>query len=397
MQSQLFSSGSPSAGGGDREMVTRLKDIAEDLDLSVVTISKVLRDHPDIGAETRKRVLQRMKELNYQPNIAARSLISGKTWTIGLVVPDLLHPFFAQIAKEISVEVRKKGYSLFISSSDEDAALEQEEIAQLLARRVDVMLIASAQWTVESFKRIEEQKVPFILLDRQFLGFESNFVGVDDTAVGMLATTHLIKQGCRHIAHIRGPEVSTAMGRLEGYKRALAAHHMTSRAGDIVSIGPSGDHVGDQAGYAATVKLLANKSRPDGIFCFNDPVALGTMRAILDAGLRVPEDIAVVGCGNVSYSDFLRVPLTSVDQNSKMIGKIAATLALKLALSKVPGEPKSALVQPHLVVRASSLRGTGLRGAGLRLTEAGVSTMRQPGKRIDKTIRSRGARVSRPA
>jgi LacI family transcriptional regulator len=376
-------------------MVTRLKDIAEDLGLSVVTISKVLRDHPDIGAETRKRVLQRMKELNYQPNIAARSLITGKTWTIGLVVPDLLHPFFAQIAKEISVEVRKKGYSLFISSSDEDAALEQEEIAQLLARRVDVMLIASAQWTVESLKCIEEQKVPFILLDRQFPGFESNFVGVDDTAVGVLATTHLIEQGCRRIAHIRGPEVSTAIGRLEGYKRALAAHDMAPQAGDIISIGPSGDHVGDQAGYAATVKLLENKNRPDGIFCFNDPVALGTMRAILDAGLRVPEDIAVVGCGNVSYSDFLRVPLTSVDQNSKMIGKIAATLALKLALSKGPTEPKSALVQPHLVVRASSLRGAGLRRS--EAGEAGVSAKPQPATRIDKTARSRGARASRPA
>ena len=285
-------------------MVTRLKDIAQDLGLSVVTISKVLRDHPDIGAATRKRVLRRMKELNYQPNIAARSLITGRTWTIGLVVPDLLHPFFAQIAKEISVEVRKKGYSLFISSSDEDPALEQEEIAQLLARRVDVMLIASAQLTVESFERIEEQKVPFILLDRQFPGFESNFVGVDDAAVGVLATTHLIEQGCRRIAHIRGPEVSTAIGRLEGYKQALATHQMTPLAGHMVSIGPSGDHVGDKAGYAATVKLLANKSRPDGIFCFNDPVALGTMRAILDAGLRVPEDIAVVGCGNLSYSDF---------------------------------------------------------------------------------------------
>ena len=139
-------------------MVARLKDIAQDLGLSVVTISKVLRNHPDIGEQTRKRVLKRMKELNYQPNFAARSLIAGRTWTIGLVVPDLLHPFFAQIAKGISVEVRRKGYSLLISSSDEDPALEQEEIAQLLARRVDVMLVASSQWTVESFRQFEEQE-----------------------------------------------------------------------------------------------------------------------------------------------------------------------------------------------------------------------------------------------
>ena len=337
-------------------MVARLKDIAQDLGLSVVTISKVLRNHPDIGEQTRKRVLKRMKELNYQPNFAARSLITGRTWTIGLVVPDLLHPFFAQIAKAISVDVRRKGYSLFISSSDEDPALEQEEIAQLVARRVDVMLIASTQLTEQNFRNIEEQKIPYILLDRQFTGFDSNFVGVDDAAVGELATTHLIEQGCQRIAHIRGPEISTAIGRLNGYKKALAARQMAPLPGHVVSIGPSGDHVGDKAGYAAALKLLALKPRPDGIFCFNDPVALGAMRAILDAGLRVPEDIAVVGCGNLSYSDFLRVPLTSVDQNSRMIGKMAATQALKLAESKTPVPRKNALAAPQLVVRASSLR-----------------------------------------
>lgn len=101
-------------------MAARLKDIANDLGLSVVTVSKVLRNHPDIGEETRKRVLKRMRELNYQPNLAARSLVTGRTWTLGLVVPDLLHPFFADIAKAISVEARKHGYSLLISSSDED-------------------------------------------------------------------------------------------------------------------------------------------------------------------------------------------------------------------------------------------------------------------------------------
>lgn len=337
-------------------MVARLKDIALDLGLSVVTVSKVLRDHPDISEETRKRVLKRMKELNYQPNLAARSLITGRTWTIGLVVPDLLHPFFAQIAKVISGEVRKKGYSLFISSSDEDPELERQEIAQLLARRVDVLLVASAQLTVESFRRIEEQKIPCILLDRQFQGFESNFVGVDDRAIGLLATAHLIDQGCQRIAHIRGPEVSTALGRLEGYKQALAERQMTSLPGHIVSIGASGDHRGERGGYEAALKLLAGTNRPDGIFCFNDPVAIGVMRAILDAGLRIPEDVAVVGCGNLSYSDFLRVPLSSVDQNSKRIGEVAAAMALKLAQAKGPRGVRVELLAPQMVVRASSLR-----------------------------------------
>lgn len=337
-------------------MAIRLKDIANDLGLSVVTISKVLRDHPDIAAETRRRVLKRIRELNYQPNFAARSLVTGRTWTLGLVVPDLLHPFFAEIAKAISVETRKHGYSLLISSSDEDPELEAQEIKQLLARRVDVILIASAQWSVDCFRMIEEHKTPYILLDRRFQGLDANFVGVDDEAVGSLATSHLIEQGCKRIAHIRGPEVSTAIGRLEGYKRVLASYNLTPLPGHIVSLGTSGDHRGEKGGYEAAKRLLASEAKPDGIFCFNDPSALGAMRAILEAGLRIPEEVAVIGCGNLSYSDFLRVPLSSVDQGSENIGKSAAELALKIARQQDPIRPKAELITPHVVVRASSQR-----------------------------------------
>jgi LacI family transcriptional regulator len=334
----------------------RMKDIARDLGLSTVTISKALRGHPDIADETRKRVLKRMEELHYQPNLAARSLITGRTWTVGLVVPDLLHPFFAQVAKAISAGIRGQGYSLIITSSEEDPELEQREIEQLLARRVDVLVIASAQWTVESFRRIEQQQTPYVLIDRCFVGLPANFVGVDDEMVGLLGTQHLIEQGCHLIGHIRGPEASTALGRVEGYKRALNAHGLTPLPQHIVSIGTSGDDRGEPGGYEAARKLLRGEPRPDGIFCFNDPVALGAMRAILDAGLRIPEDIAVVGCGNVLYSDFLRVPLTSVDQDSAAIGRYAAELALSLAVAKTPVRPKTVLVTPKLVVRASSQR-----------------------------------------
>jgi len=334
----------------------RMKDIAMDMGLSTVTISKVLRGHSDISDETRKRVLKRMEELNYQPNLAARALITGRTWTIGLVVPDLLHPFFAQVAKAVSNAIRGQGYSLIITSSEEDPELERQEIEQLLARRVDVMLIASAQWTVESFRHIEERKIPYILIDRRFTGLAANFVGVDDEEVGLLATSHLIEQGCKRIAHIRGPETSTAIGRLEGYRRALSARQKEFEPKYVVSIGSSGDDRGEPGGYEAARKLLAVSPRPDGIFCFNDPIALGAMRAIIDAGLRIPEDVAVVGCGNLSYSDFLRVPLTSVDQNSSEIGKLSAELALALVASKTALRPKVELTPPKLVVRASSMR-----------------------------------------
>jgi len=336
-------------------MTVRMKDIARDLGVSVVTVSKVLRNHSDISDETRQRVLKRMKELNYRPNLAARALITGKTFTIGLIVPDLLHPFFAQVAKALSGVFRMRGYSLILSSSEEDPELEKQELDVLLARRVDAILIASAQWTVESFRQIEDQRIPYVLIDRRFVGLAANFVGVDDEASGALATEHLIENGCCRIAHIRGPEVSTAIGRAEGYRRSLARHGLTPQPGYLISMA-YGDERGESGGYEAAKTLLAMDPRPDGIFCYNDPTAMGVMHCILDAGLRIPEDIAVVGCGNVHYSDFLRVPLTTIDQDSQAIGERAAELALSLIDAKTPVRPSSICITPQLVVRASSRR-----------------------------------------
>jgi len=336
-------------------MPVRMKDIARDLGVSVVTVSKVLRNHKDIGEETRKRVLRRVKELNYRPNMAARALTTGRTYIAGLIVPDLLHPFFAQIARALSAALRQHGYGLLLSSSEEDPELERQEIEQLLARRVDVILIASAQETAKSLRRIKAHQTPYVLIDRRFAGFAADFVGTDDVAVGLLATNHLIEQGCRHIAHIGGPAVSTAVNRLQGYRQALAGAGMDAPAGHVIAI-RSGDDRGDRHGYAATRRLLATNPRPDAIFCFNDPVALGAMQAVLESGLRIPEDVAIVGCGNVSYSAFLRVPLSTVDQGSAAIGTEAARRALALLKTGKPDRPTTVIVPAKLMVRASSLR-----------------------------------------
>src|SRR6266704_2633710 len=134
-------------------MAVRMKDIAEGLGLSVVTISKVLRNHPDIAEETRERVLERIKELDYQPNTMARSLVTGRSFLIGLIVPDLLHPFFAEIAKSLSAVLGKSGYSLIIASSDEDPEVEAREIQHLVARQLDALVIASSGSDTVAFER----------------------------------------------------------------------------------------------------------------------------------------------------------------------------------------------------------------------------------------------------
>jgi LacI family transcriptional regulator len=332
-----------------------MKDIARDLGVSIVTVSKVLRNHPDVGDETRNRVLARVKELDYRPNLAARSLVTGRTYLVGLVVPDLLHPFFAEIAKSLSDVLRQNGYYLIVSSSQEDPDLEEQEINQLLARRLDTLIIAPCRTTADLFFRIENQKTPYVLIDRSLPGLSANFVGVDDEAIGMFATKHLIEIGCERIAHIRGPETSPGIRRLEGYKRALAQAGLKIM-NDYIIAERKGDVDTRQHGAEAMRQLLSLKPRPDGLFCYNDPLAIGAMNYALNRGLRIPEDIAVIGSGNLHYDDSLRVPLSSIDQHSRQIGEEAARVTLGILKSKVPPKPEIVMLQPELIVRASTLR-----------------------------------------
>jgi LacI family transcriptional regulator len=336
-------------------MAVTMKDIARDLHVSVITVSKVIRNQTDVSEETRQRVLKRIREMNYRPNLAARALVTGRTYAVGLIVPDLVHPFFSEVAKGLSNALRRKNYSLLISSSEEDPRLEHQEIERLLSRGVDGILIASTQCTVESFRRIEESGTPYILIDRCFRGLAANFIGVDDVAVGRLATQHLISVGCRRIAHIRGPETSVGLGRLEGYNQELAANHLGPYT-DYVVPARSGDVETYSIGAEATSKLLRLNPRPDGVFCFNDPIGIGALDTILEAGLRVPEDIAVIGCGNLHYDRSLRVPLSSIDQQSATMGERAAKLALFLTEAKTRPRPKSIILEPHVVARASTQR-----------------------------------------
>jgi LacI family transcriptional regulator len=337
-------------------MPTRMKDLAEDLGVSVVTISKVLRNHPDIGKETRERVLKRVKELRYQPNAMARSLVTGRSYLIGLVVPDLIHPFFAEVAKALSSAIQKKGYSLIIASSEENPVVEEREIEQMLARRLDGLIVASSGSSKEPFRRLQEANQPFVLIDRKFAQFSANFVGIDDVAVGRLATEHLIDVGCKRIAHIRGRNNSTGLQRLEGYRQALAKRAYPFSKQYVIQR-ETVDIQSRQEGATAMHRLLALNPKPDGVFCYNDPLAIGAMDTILAAGLSIPRDIAIIGCGNLHYDDALRVPLSSVDQHNAQLGEAAGKLLLAMLNSKNGRpRPKSIVLEPHLVPRASTAR-----------------------------------------
>jgi LacI family transcriptional regulator len=330
---------------------TRIVDIARDLGVSTATVSKALSDEDDISPAMKKRVLERCRELNYWPNLAARGLVTGRTYVIGLVIPDLRHSFFANIAMGIMRKVHPAGYTLVFVNSVEDPELERSELEQLVARKVDGIILASAQHRGYSrvLRELQTHQVPFVLIDRPLKGVKADFVGADDEEIGRLATGHLIQRGCRAVAHVGCPQVATGPGRFKGYQTALAEAGLQAAESYIAEAANS-----IEAGQEAMSSLLRLRSRPDGVFCFNDLVAAGAMKAILDAGLRIPEDIAIIGTGNLHYSDLLRVPLSSIDPDSSRIGEQAADFLLERIGGKSPRSPRIFLMPLKLVVRDSS-------------------------------------------
>ncbi|HEV2277925.1 MAG TPA: LacI family DNA-binding transcriptional regulator [Acidobacteriaceae bacterium] len=334
-------------------MPIRLKDIARDLGVSAITVSKALRGASDISEKTRQRVLKRIAELNYRPNMLARGLASGKTWIVGLVVPDLLHPFFAEFAKSLSGVLRQHNYGLILASSEEDPEIEKQEIRAVLARGVDALLIASCQTALHGFYGVEDQRTPFILVDRDFPHLQASFVGTDDYRAGMLATEHLLAIGRRRIAHIAGPELSPGIDRLRGYRAALAERQREELKGYVIA-NARVEEAGESAGYAGMRALLRRRPRPDALFCYNDLTAIGAMQAATEAGLSIPEQIAFVGCGNLRYSGYLRIPLSSIDQSTGKLGETAGRLALELMQDRACA-PRHIKLEPTLIVRASSV------------------------------------------
>lgn len=330
---------------------TTMRRIAEELGVSVTTISKVLNEHADIGPATRARVLAKVEELGYRPNAVARSLSLRRTHTLGVVIPDLMHSFFVEIVSAIESVVSSRGYGLLLCSSGEDARKERRELEMLRARQVDGLVVASADAgntdLLEAFTRLG---AALVMIDRDdHPELRCHRVLTDDALVGRLATEHLIACGRRSIAHLAGPPFLHAKRRVEGYRQALAAHGIVPHPEWIVEAGFL-----EAGGYAAMKRLLAAGRGIDAVFAANDPTAIGAMKAIWEAGLRVPQDVAVVGAGNIWHGDLLRVPLTTVGWSKEELGRRAAALILDQIGPHPDGPFQRIIVPPRLVVREST-------------------------------------------
>ena len=331
---------------------TTMKRIAGELGVSITTVSKVLNNRSDIGHATRARVLAKVAELGYQPNAVARSLTLRRTHTLGIVIPDLMHSFFVEIVAGIEAHANASGYGLLLCSSNEDPAKERQELDMLRQRQVDGIVLgsANASGNTDLLQQLTSLGIGIVMIDRDdHPDVRCDRVVTNDEEVGRLATAHLIDQGRRAIAHIAGPSIVHAKRRADGYRAALKRRDIKVRPEWIVRGGFK-----EADGYKAMKKLLGTRPRIDAVFAANDPAAIGAMKAIWDAGLRVPEDVAIVGAGDITFGDLLRVPLTTVSWSRDDQGRAAAELLLDRLVGEPDARPKRVVIPPHLVVRRSS-------------------------------------------
>ena len=331
---------------------TTMKRIAGELGVSITTVSKVLNNRADISEATRSRVLAKVEELGYQRNAVARSLSLRRSHTLGIVIPDLMHSFFVEVIAGIEPVASGRGYGLLLCSSSEDPRKEKSELEMLRSRQVDGIVLASAHGsgTTELLQQLTKQGTTIVMIDRDdHPSVKCHRVLTDDERVGVLATSHLLDLGRRAIAHIGGPAIVHAKRREKGWRDALRAHGIKPSDEWIVRGGFM-----ESEGYRAMKRLLAVRPKIDAVFAANDPSAIGAMKAIWEAGLRVPDDVAVVGVGDIALGDLLRVPLTTVGWSRQDQGRHAAELLLNGLDDDTAAEPQRIVIPPQLIVRESS-------------------------------------------
>lgn len=337
-------------------MPVRLKDIANDLNLSKMTISKVLRGQTDVSAATKARVLQRVKELNYRPNVMARSFRTGQTFTIGLILPSLRETYFGELAKGIDQVVRPAGYGLVICPAEDDPELEQHQIELLLARQVDALFVVSMQESASFFEKLGSgQTVPFVFVTRRPAGADHNFVGLQEKDVGRIAAEHLISTGCRRIAYLRGPRTFIGDLRYTGFREALREAGVTHH-GELVVDGMGMETAEYKRGFEGMTRLLSGRIRPDGLMAYSDMMAVGAMDAALHRGMQIPDGIAFIGSGNETRVCEMRIALSSVDTAGHEVGQKGGRMALRLISGEGGREARKILIHPKLVKRSSTRR-----------------------------------------
>lgn len=328
-----------------------IKDIARQLHISTSTVSRAMRGQPDVSIETKNAVLALAKELEYQPNRMALSLQSKHSQTIGVLVPNLDY-FFATAIKGIDEMALEAGYTVMVCQSNESYGREVINTKRMMESFVDGLIISVSSETksVAHFQKLQEKGIPLVFFDRDISGLKVPMVVLNNYLGGFLAAEHLINQGCKRIAFLGGPEnLSISNKRKEGYLAAIKKYNIRRDNSLIV-------HCEFNQGYAqvATEELLRQKKKPDGIFGISDRIALGASLAIKEKGLRMPDDICLIGFNNEPITKLLFPAISSVDQPAFEMGKAAAKIFIELVNGHEKANDTTISLKPSLVIRESS-------------------------------------------
>jgi LacI family transcriptional regulator len=330
-------------------MIT-IKDIAKRAGVSYATVSRALNNHPEINIETRKRITRIAAEIGYQPNAIARGLVKRETNTIGLLIPDITNPFYPEVARGVEDAANETGYTIFLCNTNWNQQREEHYLNVLRQKQVDGVIIAPASEKPEHLKKVISYWVKnMVFISRANLGSVTSVL-IDNVRGGHLAGEYLIAKGYQRIAFVGGlNDTSSNQERFQGYQEALEAAGRQLDPAYIV-----GGDFKRESGHQATKGLLQLDLRPDAIFAANDLLALGAIQAIREEGLRMPEDIAVIGFDDIEFASLPEIQLTTVTQPKYDMGK----LALQTLVMQIKGDerviPRKIMLEPDLICRKTT-------------------------------------------
>jgi LacI family transcriptional regulator len=330
-----------------------IKDIARKAKVSPTAVSMALNERPRLGKETRKKILRIAKELNYQPNYVARSLVSKKSHTLGLIITTIMNPFYPELAKGIEDKAMELGYNIILCSTNYDLRLEKYYIDILRSKGVDGIIFSSVEAHDPNIKPLVDDHFPFILVNRRIfhrtLDKKIDYIVLNNLSGGYMAMEHLFKLGHRRIGIIAGSlKTSTAIERTEGAKKLLTDYGLKLDPNQLMECNFS-----KELAYHATKKFLSMKSPPTAIFSENDYMALGVREAIMDAGLKIPENMAFVGFDDIAVTALKGVEITTVSQKKYEMGALAVKILIEKIKNGSPPMANQIILEPELIIRTS--------------------------------------------
>lgn len=330
-----------------------IKDIAQQLHLSISTVSRALRNQPDVNPETKKAVLELAQRIDYQPNRLALSLQNKQTHTIGVITPNLDF-VLATMVRGIDEVALEAGYTVMVCQSDESFGREIVNTKRLMESLVDGLIVSVSSETkvFEHIKNIQNKKIPLVLFDRFIEDMTVPSIRLDNAAGGMLATQHLLEQGYKKIAILAGPEnLSISNNRMDGYLRTLHQNGIKPDKNHIIHC-----NFNQQYAYEATKELLAMRNKPDAIFTISDRMAIGAMLAIKEKKISMPHELGLVGFNNEPITNLVTPSISSIEIHAYDMGKAAAKLFIEMLHSQSDMSHQEVVLKPKLVIRESSRR-----------------------------------------